>query len=176
MHTKILALAIATSLSPLMASASDGTVSFGGELITDTCTITGPANFTVTLPTVPVASLANLYNKAGETQFSIFVTGCSAGVSGANVYFEDGPNVLSADDTLKNNASVGAATNVELILRTTDGEVLDLVSNGGVQYTQFVNNVSSNTGRLDFRVAYMATGVVTPGVVQSSITYSMVYN
>ena len=173
MNTKIWALTLATALAPLAASASDGTITFGGHLQTETCTITAPANFTVTLPTVPASSLINLYDQAGETPFSIAVTGCTAGVTGANVFFEDGPNVLSFDDTLKNN---GSATNVELVIKTADGGATDLVSLGGIQYPQFTNNISSNAGRLDFRVAYMATGVVTPGSVQSSITYSMVYN
>jgi major type 1 subunit fimbrin (pilin) len=181
MRKRFLAWAIAASLTPLAANASNGTLTFGGELTNETCTITAPANFTVTLPAVPTSSFANLYDKAGETQFSIFITNCTAGVNGANVFFEDGSTVLSFDDTLKNTAASGAATNVELILRTTDGGAIDLVSDGGVQYTQFANNVSSGVGspkaaRLDFRVAYMATGVVTPGIVQSSITYSMVYN
>jgi major type 1 subunit fimbrin (pilin) len=108
----------------------------------------------------------------------LLVASGTAGVTGANVFFEDGPNVLSFDDTLKNN---GSATNVELVLKTRDGNAIDLVSLGGIQYTRFSNNVtgspsSPGAGRLDFSVAYMATGVVTPGTVQSSITYSMVYN
>jgi major type 1 subunit fimbrin (pilin) len=178
MNTKFWALAAVTALAPLAASASDGTITFGGNLQTETCTITAPANFTVTLPTVPVYSLATLYDQAGETPFSIAISNCTAGVTGANVYFEDGPNVLSFDDTLKNN---GSATNVELVLKTRDGNAIDLVSLGGIQYTRFSNNVtgspsSPGAGRLDFSVAYMATGVVTPGTVQSSITYSMFYN
>ena len=164
---------MAALLAPLVASASDGTITFGGNLKTETCTITAPANFTVTLPTVPVSSLATLYDQAGETQFSIAVSNCTAVITGANVFFEDGPNVLSFDDTLKNN---GSATNVELVIKTADGGAIDLVSLGSIQYSQFNSNISSNAGRLDFRVAYIATGLVTPGTVQSSVTYSMVYN
>lgn len=176
MDTKIWAMAMAALLAPLAASASDGTITFGGNLKTETCTITAPANFTVILPTVPVSSLATLYDQAGETQFSIAVSNCNASITGANVFFEDGPNVLSFDDTLKNTASSGAASNVELVIKTADGGATDLVSLGGIQYPQFTNNISSNAGRLDFRVAYIATGLVTPGTVQSSVTYSMVYN
>ena len=176
MNTKIWAMAMAALLAPLAVSASDGAITFGRNLKTETCTITAPANFTVTLPTVPVSSLAKLYDQAGETQFSIAVSNCTAGITGANVFFEDGPNVLSFDDTLKNTASSGAASNVELVIKTADGGAIDLVSLGSIQYSQFNSNISSNAGRLDFRVAYIATGLVTPGTVQSSVTYSMVYN
>lgn len=178
MRKKFLAWSIATSLAPLAANASDGAITFGGNLSTETCTITAPANFTVTLPTVPLTSLASLYDQAGETPFSIAISDCTVGMTGANVYFEDGPDVLSFDDTLKNN---GSATNVELVLKTQDGGAIDLVSLGGIQYIRFSNNVTGSpglpgAGRLNFNVAYMATGVVTPGTVQSSITYSMFYN
>ena len=175
MNKRILALAIAASLSPLGATASDGTVTFGGELKAETCTISGPSSFTVNLPTVPASSLANVWDIAGNTQFSILVSGCSAGLTGANVYFEHGPNVLSAYGTLKNN---GTATNVDLTLyAVASDEFVDLAPPGiFTQYTQLTNNITSNAARLNFGVAYLARGVVTPGTVQSSVTYSMVYN
>lgn len=175
MNKRILALAIAASLLPLVTHASDGTVAFSGELKAETCTITGPSSFTVNLPTVPASSLANMWDIAGNTQFSISVTGCSVGLTGANVYFEHGANVLSAHGTLKNN---GTAANVELgLYSVASNEVIDLAPPGTfTQYTQLTNNLSSNAARLDFIVAYVANGVVTPGTVQSSVTYSMVYN
>ena len=175
MNTKKLALVIAASLSPLLASASDGTLTFAGNLQTETCTITGPKDFTVTLPTVPVSSLVQVWDKAGDTPFSIAISGCTAGVTGANVYFEYGANVLSAHGTLKNN---GTATNVELTLyAVASDEQIDLAPPSTfTQYTPLSNNVSSNAARLNFAVAYLAKGTVTPGTVQSSVTYSMVYN
>lgn len=177
MNKRILALAIAASLSPLVATASDGTLTFGGELTTDTCTVTAPANFTVTLPTVPMFSLAAVDDQAGETLFSISVSSCTAGVTGANVYFEDGPNVVSDRYTLKNAAVSGGAANVDLILKTATGTPINLAPfPSSSQYTPFALNVSSNAARLDYTVAYIATGTVTAGAVQSSVTYSMVYN
>jgi major type 1 subunit fimbrin (pilin) len=177
MNTKILALAIAASLCPLLASASDGTLTFGGELKAETCTITGPKDFTVTLPTVAVSSFSTTTDKVGDTPFSISVSGCSAGLTGANVYFEHGATVLTAGGTLKNTAASGAAGNVELAQLTPSGEWIDLAPPSVTsQYTQLNNNLSSNAARLDFIVAYLANGTVTPGAVQSSVTYSMVYN
>lgn len=177
MNKRILALAIAASLSPLVTHASDGTVAFSGELKAETCTITEPKDFTVTMPSVPVSSLATVWDKAGDTLFSISVSGCTAGLTGANVYFEYGPNIVPATENLKNTASSGAATNVELSLFTTSGQPIDLAPPTGLgQYQPFTSNLTANAGRLDFIAAYMANGTATPGTVQSSVTYSMVYN
>ena len=78
---------------------------------------------------------------------------------------------------MKNTATSGAAGNVELALLTPSGEWIDLAPPSVTsQYTQLNNNLSSNAARLDFIVAYLANGTVTPGAVQSSVTYSMVYN
>jgi type 1 fimbria pilin len=78
---------------------------------------------------------------------------------------------------LKNTASSGAATNVELSLFTTSGQPIDLAPPTGLgQYQPFTSNLTANAGRLDFIAAYMANGTATPGTVQSSVTYSMVYN
>jgi major type 1 subunit fimbrin (pilin) len=177
MNKRILALAIAASLLPLVATASDGTLTFGGELKAATCNITGSKDFTVTLPTVSASSFATTTDKVGDTLFSIAVSGCTALLTGANVYFEHGPNVVSATGNLKNTASSGAATNVELSLFTTSGQPIDLAPPTGLgQYQPFANNLAANAGRLDFIVAYFSNGVVTPGTVQSSVTYSMVYN
>ena len=177
MHTKILALAIVVTLTPLLATASDGTLTFGGMLQTETCTISGPANFTVTLPTVTTWSLANVDDQAGETPFSISVSGCTALMTGANVYFEDGPNVVSENYTLKNTASSGGSSNVQLVLKTSTGGAINLAPFPfSSQYTPYTNNVSSNAARLNYTVAYTATGAATAGTFQSSVTYSMVYN
>ena len=177
MNKKILALAISASLFPLLANASDGTLTFAGELKAETCTITGPKDFTVILPTVAVSSFTTGSDKVGDTPFSISVSGCSAGLTGANVYFEHGATVQTAGGILNNMATSGAAGNVELALLTPSGEWIDLAPPSVTsQYTQLTNNLSSNAARLDFIVAYVANGVVTPGTVQSSVTYSMVYN
>ena len=98
-------------------------------------------------------------------------------MTGANVYFEDGPNVVSENYTLKNTASSGGASNVQLVLKTSTGSAINLAPfPSSSQYTPYANNVSSNAARLNYTVAYTATGAATAGTFQSSVTYSMVYN
>ena len=141
---------------------------------TETCTITAPANFTVTLPTVPQSSLPSLGVDAGGTKFSISVSGCTAGLTGANIYFENGINTNKSNGRLINT---GTASNVELQLVDHKGyEVaMNYAYNIG-QYETYTNNIQSGSAQLDFFVYYLAKGAATPGTVTSSVTYSMVYN
>lgn len=151
-------------------------LSFGGALSTATCNITGPASFTVNLPTVAQTSFASIGVYAGTTQFSIALTGCTMGLTGANVFFESGPDV-GPDAARGGLINRGTAGNVHL--RLEDHKRTNVYLNFPVenyQYEYYIDNIESGAARLDFYVSYYATGPVTPGTVNSSITYSMFYN
>lgn len=175
MKHKLLALAIASAaaLTPMISSASDGTITFTGAITANTCTLTTDPNFTVTLPTVPVATLASSGATAGSTAFYIGLGTCHASLTGANVYFEAGPNVNTSTGRLNNT---GTAGNVQLELRTKAGTAINANGTAGNQYTLQSNNITSNTAQLEYTVNYYATGATTAGSVGSSITYTVVYN
>ena len=78
------------------AQASDGTITFNGNVTAQSCTPAisgGTANGTVNLPTVSAKSLATATTTAGTTQFSITLSGCSAAATQAAAWFEAGSNV-----------------------------------------------------------------------------------
>lgn len=171
--------------SPWLSHASDGAISFAGELSTSTCTISGPASFTVVLPTISANSLANESDAAGATPFSIAVASCSAGLTGANIYFERSPTVEMGVSFFLNK---GTATNVALHVVLEGDKPVDpsraytdqSSPNTWSQYApKLSGNIQSNTGRLNFHVSYVNIGddhSVTPGTVTSNAVYTMIYN
>lgn len=177
MKHKLLALATAAAaLSPMVASASDGTITFTGAVKATTCAVTAPSSFTVTLPAVSVGTLASSGAVAGATRFAIAIGSCSGGETQANAFFEAGSTVDAVAGRLKNATGAGMATNVDLQLTTAAGTVIDLSKASGAQYTPQTGNIVTNAATLEYAVRYYATGAATAGNVASSLTYSVVYN
>ncbi len=162
------------ALAPQTASASDGTITINGQVNAATCTVavTGTTGSTVTLPTVATTVLGASGNTAGQTAFSIGLTGCSAGVTKAATYFEAGPNVNAAGRL--NNS--GVATNVNVQLVNSDGTTPIVI--GTAAPTTGVGSfaVAGGIATLNYFARYYATGVAGAGGVATSVTFSMVYN
>lgn len=177
MKHKLLALATAAAaLSPMVASASDGTITFQGAVKATTCAVTAPSSFTVTLPTVSVGTLASSGAVAGATRFAIAISGCSGSETQANAFFEAGSTVDAITGRLKNATGSGRATNVDLQLTTAAGTPIDLSKASGAQYTPQTGNIVSNAATLEYAVRYYSLGGASAGTVESSVTYSVVYN
>ena len=74
------AVALAAAM-PMASHATDGTISFEGTIVSQTCTIngngTGSKNFTVSLPNVSASTLFAAGETAGRTPFNIQLTDCS---------------------------------------------------------------------------------------------------
>lgn len=174
MKIRFLALASAALVAGQAAQASDGTITFGGQLTDNTCTITGGGNKAVTLPTLSKLSVTGSGATGGDTYFNIAVTGCSAGLTTANAYFEAGANIDTVSGRLKNTAA-GGATNVQIELLNKNGVALNLAAVAGSQ-NSIAEAISGNAATQQFIARYYATGTTTSGAVASSVTYSMVYN
>ncbi len=120
MKAKLLTALIvaAGAMGSQFAHASDGTITFKGQITDTTCTITTGASgtFTVTLPTVSKTTLgaANVTN--GITGFNIQLTGCNPASGNVHAYFEAGANVDPATGRLVNTDAVssGGASNVQI--------------------------------------------------------------
>jgi major type 1 subunit fimbrin (pilin) len=170
-------LSAAISLvAPLSSYASDGTISFSGTLNASTCTVSSgtSGSFAVPLPSVATSSVTGLGTTGGNTSFSIAITGCTGG-STATAFFEPGAYLDASTGHLKTATGAGAAANVELQLQNSDTSAIDLSKPSGSQNVAAAT-ISSNQATANFIAVYYATGVTTAGTVNSSVTYSMIYN
>ncbi|RAO76879.1 fimbrial protein [Dyella jiangningensis] len=182
------------ALSPMVASATDGTITFNGQVTDTTCVVTGggmatgTGNITVTLPTVSTSALPKDGVTAGDTPFSLILSGanCTDGKTAALwVETTATPALDTATNALRNQAA-GGAGNVEVqMLNPANNQQIKLGVNDYVVNGQTVlaaNNqpaatISGNTATLNYIAQYLAVGgASTAGAVTTYLTYSMQYN
>lgn len=170
----ITAAALAAAL-PMAAHAADGTITFTGTIVSQTCTIngngSGSKDFTVALPTVSASALNGAGQTAGRTPFNIQLTGCS-GTGNVHAYFESGATTDAGTGNLKLNA--GGADQVQIGLLNDD---LSPIAMGAADASQNSHAVAIATGAatLPYFAEYVATGVATAGAANSSVMYTLVY-
>ncbi|WP_313208071.1 fimbrial protein [Stenotrophomonas maltophilia] len=174
----------------MTASAADGTVNIYGSLTEKTCTVSTPAsrNFTVVLPAVSKSALSSVGETAGRTGFTFNLSNC--GVERVVVYFEPGPTVDPTGRRLLNQATVDGATNVGLqffygdyhggrtIFYPLDFKEFSVVGQPPGEPPRPPGpavGLENGAAQLQYFVEYVATGVVTPGAVSSSVRYTIVY-
>ena len=124
----------AAAAMPAVSQAADGTITFTGQITSQTCTISGNGggkNFTVTLPTVSTSALATAGTTAGRTPFNIALSNCTPNSGNVSTYFEPGATVDTTTGQLINAS--GTATNVEIGLLNGDSSVITL---GAAQASQ----------------------------------------
>jgi major type 1 subunit fimbrin (pilin) len=174
----ILGVAISAAMCvPMAAQASDGTITFSGALKSTTCAVTtGTAgSFGVILPTLATSTLPAAGATAGTTAFSISVGGCTAGETLFTTFFESG---ASTDPTTgRLNTATGGAGNVQLeLLNSSNNSSINVAAAPGAQgVIPAAIAGTPGVGTARFAVRYYATGVTTPGTVNSAVTYSMSY-
>lgn len=168
------ALVIGLGLYSAGAMAADGTITINGNIVANTCTITGTSgkNVTVTLPTVGTAALATAGQTAGATPFAISLSSCPAGLNKAQTRFEVGPTVDPATGNLLNSTASGSATNVEVQLLNNTFQAINVTTNTNSQLVP----ISSGAATMNYYAQYIATGgASTAGTVSTSVQYSMTY-
>lgn len=166
------------------AMATDGTITFNGEVTDVTCTVSAGGvggDATVTLPTVGVNAFGGAADTtAGVKPFSISLSGCSSAsgeidtAKNVAVYFEQGGNV-NANGRLTNTA-VGGAQNVDIALYRASDENTPLMLGQvpTVAYSTISSSAPATT--MDFLAKYYSTTAsVTSGLVTTNVTYSIVY-
>lgn len=181
--------------------AADGTITFNGRVVDQTCTVsnnTSGNNIDVTLPTVNKTQLAADGAVAGLTRFNIELTGCKqaaiGGTDGVRAYFL--PNSQYVDPTTHNLKNIAPTTggttkaeNVQIQLTHADtSKVIAVGENVDVQghekdpykpWFDFVNDTGSTTtakAKLTYYAQYVAVGgAAGEGVVQSKVEYNIIY-
>ncbi|KUM02566.1 type 1 fimbrial protein [Chromobacterium subtsugae] len=156
------------------AMAADGTITVNGNVVAQTCTVSGngaSANVTVTLPTVGASALASQGQTAGATPFTIRLSSCPSGLNNAQTRFEVGPNVNSVSGNLLNAVGKTYASNVEVQLLNNSFTAINLNNNANSQ----IVSINNGSATMNYYAQYYATGAATAGSVNSSVQYSMTY-
>ncbi|PHM72022.1 fimbrial protein [Xenorhabdus sp. KJ12.1] len=167
-------------LSTVQADGS-GTINFSGKLNSQTCAaaVNGAANSapaSITLPSVPISMLSTNGNTAGQTKFTIDVTGCAQNASSGADTVKASFNSSNADKNgyLTNTSTSDGATNV--VLELIDGQDKSAIKVGSPsQYNGNYVNIVDGKATLPYSVSYLATGAATAGNVQSNVTYILIY-
>lgn len=175
---KIVLIASTTLLAITAAHATDGTITINGEVTDKTCDIVTPAgkDFTVTLPTVSKQTLAAAGEVAGRTPFTINLANCSEG--NVATYFEPGATVDFNTGRLVNQTA-GGADNVQIQLLGSNNQFIPLRTvgtNGAQDNSQWVEVSDTGSADLNYYAEYYATGASTPGLVNTSVQYTIIYD
>jgi major type 1 subunit fimbrin (pilin) len=156
------------------ATGLGGTVTFMGAATGSTCVVngnySGTGDFTVAMPTVSTNIFTGHGDTAGDTMFTVALTGCSPGLRNARVQWSAGGNV-SASGNVKNT---GTASNLEVQLLNSDGSVIKVGESMEAQNSHSAD-VSSGAGTLNYIARYYATGQVGQGTILGTATYLISY-
>lgn len=179
MKTKIIA-AFILSVGISGVASADNTVRFLGEVSDQTCSIkiNGTDSYPVVLlPTVSKSTLASAGSSAGDTPFSVTLSGCD--VSATSVTGKAAARFVSnnIDGTnLSNIAASSPATNVaiQLLEGTT---ALDFTSGEAKTSQKTVGgDGGADTVTFDMIARYYSTaGSATSGAVEASAQFAVTY-
>ncbi|WP_432723661.1 fimbrial protein [Jeongeupia wiesaeckerbachi] len=158
-------------LNGVASAASNGTVSFTGEVVANTCTIANGGAVTVALPKVSTDVFSGDGSKAGQTRFNIDLTACTPASGQVGVRFTGiGSQV---DMTRGLFVNTGTATNVAVgVFDDTALQLKPAADSGG-----FVNvDTSSGAASIPLDAYYVATNAtVGAGTVAATGNFELVY-
>jgi len=180
---KIKTLALMTvCLSPVSSFASDGDITFNGEVTAASCSLKGFNNGTTT--TGEIMTLANVTPQsftensgyAGMQDFTIDLKECNiTTIKNAQVAFSGSPD--SADNSILSNiATATPATGVGVAILESNGTTLVDINGGTPSNAQAL---VEGDNALKFKVAYKAnstTPAVTAGKVSAKTFIDITYN
>lgn len=176
----LLAIALgAVSGSALAAAPGQGTVTFNGKLIADTCTIASNSqDIVVTLPTLSAKTFNAAGVEARSKGFDINVENCPSTLTRVATHFEaigaSGTN--SAKGNLVNaDTSTTAAANIEVRLYNSDEKQLKLGEQGNPFPITAGNGGAGGTATMRYYGGYYSTRVATAGNVTAKAVYTLAY-
>ncbi|MBU9843874.1 fimbrial protein [Rahnella ecdela] len=181
MKLKTLAVMV-LCLAPLSSFASDGDITFNGEVTAAACTFTGFNNGSTTtgavmvLPSVTPTSFSGAGGYAGMQDFTIELKNCSTStLHNAQVSFSGTPDALD-NSILSNIAGTTPASGVGIALLENDGATPISINGGAPAQAQAL---VTGDNSLKFKVAYKAntsTPAVTAGKVSAKTFIDIAYN
>ncbi|HEY1843957.1 MAG TPA: fimbrial protein [Buttiauxella sp.] len=178
----------------LNAQAADtGTITFNGNIVDNTCTVSvngQDTDGTVTLPDVMAATLKEAGSTAGKTDFKLEVSGCT-GVEGSSTVAAEFSAmnvdvvVLGTDMNNKDaggygemmNIATNGAEHVSLQLMGNDSETIGVESTDAsiANDSNYVNISDDGTATIPLSVQYHSAGDATSGPVASGAVYQLLY-
>lgn len=173
---KRIALFLAATIPAMAFAASQNTITFNGQVTDQTCTVSvngNAANPMILLPTVTASSLSAVNSTAGETPFTVSISGCTAPSSGSLAIKTAflGNNVTSAG----NLGSSGTASNVQVQLLTAPAGSA-IVLEGVTSVAGLVLPSAQTETSHDFAARYVSEdGGATAGTVTASVQYALDY-
>ena len=163
------------ALASQAARAVDGTITFTGKVVANSCTFKvngGGSSNTVVLPVVFTSALTAAGNVAGNTTFTISATGCDTLLTSVQAYF-NGANVDGTTGNLKNT---GTATNVQVQLLNGTTTVMPLNAANATAQNSPVGTLSGGAATMSYSAQYIAVGgAATAGLVNTSVAYTINY-
>lgn len=167
----------AAALFSTSVAAADGTITITGKVVANTCSFSvngGSASNIVQLPVVFTTALNAAGAVAGNTPFTIKVSGCDPNLTSVQEQF-GGSNINATDGNLKNIATATSpqtvAGNVEVQLLSGTGTVINLNNNNASP----VGTLTSGGVTLNYQAQYYATAAASAGQVSTTVTYTTLY-
>lgn len=154
---------------------SSNTITFRGEVAEQTCSVAVNGNASspvVLLPTVSTSDLAAAGSSAGQTDFTVSVSGCTASVTPKSVNTVFLPNNATASGNI---ANTGTATNVSLQLLDPTAPAMAFPLTGGYAAPGLQVAANETAASHNFAVRYFAEGAATAGTVIGAVQYSVAY-
>ena len=164
-----------TAVPALTFAAGQNTITFTGQVSDQTCAVSvngNAANPVILMPTVSAAALTAVGSTAGETPFTISVSGCTAPASNLAIKTAFlGNNVTSAG----NLANAGTASSVQVqLLGAAGGSAV--VLNGITSVSGLTLNSGATSASHDFAVRYISeAGAAKAGTVSATAQYALDY-
>lgn len=165
-----------------IASASDGDITFNGQVVASACTLNGFNGGTtvngavMSLASVTPSSFTSGGGYAGMKDFTIDLKDCdTTTLKNAQVSFSGTPDTVDGE-ILKNSQTNGPATGVGIAILENDGATLVDINGGTPSKAQVLSE--GNTSLL-FKVAYKAntsTPAVTAGNVSAKTFVDITYH
>ena len=189
----------ANAADPQPNPDTTSTVTFKGKVVANTCKIsTDSQNLTVTLPTVGKNALSQAGQVAGPKPFQIKLTNCVAATSGnpqatsvsarfykipatSSTVYNSVAGAIDVDHnfTLKNTKN-GGAQNVNIQIFEENGSTpVPVATTGFTGTAPTTSSYKTINGQGDITLHYVAkyyaTGVATPGEVETATNFEIVY-
>ncbi|MDA5483383.1 fimbrial protein, partial [Yersinia intermedia] len=150
---------VVTGLALSTAALANNTIQFQGEVADQTCAITidGTASAPVVLlPTVPSTSLATAGATAGQTPFTVGLTGCTASASVTAIKTVFVGNNLTTNGRMGNTGGTAGYVSLELVDPISPTTPLDLSGQTGAAGLSLAANATAASHT--FAVQYYAEG------------------